>query len=842
MTRPGQKPAALPPPATTARSPRPVRHDVLALLTLLAITGIVAWNRLTFDAWLGRLDLMTFFLPWYDFLGQRLRALDVPGWNPHLFSGAPFAGDPESGWMYAPAMLLFTLFVNATSAFKGMVALHLLIAGFSTYALCRVLGMGPLASLTAATTYIVGPLLHWTTHCCLIFSQFSVWIPLSLLGVELALRANRWQDRVAPWFLSGFAISQMLAGWIGEGWLYAFILPAAYTVYRALVSPPAGVPPRPFQQRLFTGGVTGVAVLVLGSALGAAGMLPRYFVNAETNLAGGDYSQLGESGVLNPPWQFDYLLAQTIGSGAGYHFRAAAFGGAVTVLFLLAIPMARKRFAVPFFAALTLIAMILTLDTTPLHYLFYLIPRFQEFHDHDAWRTMSLAAIGPAMLSGAVIESLPRWRGQWRILPVVATALIVYLLTALWLTGRGFFVGWPAITAALLAALLVSVCVALPDAGYWSTSAVSPSRALPGLLLGTILLIPTGMELTRTWFGWQWDGVVGRHLARDPAISDALAVEVSTTDPGGAGEFLQQQMAANGPFRYAGYSGFGYPGDEARQGSYMGRRLEPAIQAILVNGRAIFLELDDIQGYNPLQLSRYVDFIAALNGAEQDYHTAFLMPSGIESPLLDLLAVRYILVDASLPQFRPDVQAIRFNGREVFRTPEVIVYERVSDPPFAWIVHDVREVAPDESLLLLSSGAVDPYQTALVETLPPALNLEPGAASETADIVRADPDSLLLQTRSDAPGFLVLSQVFASGWNAYIDGEATPVVPTFHALQGIALPAGEHTVEFVYDPLSLRVGLIVSDLAYAAMLVSFGIAGWRAIRLRGATPGSALTA
>jgi len=815
-----------------------MRRDIMALLILLAVTVVVAWNRLTFDAWLGRLDLMTFFLPWYDFLGQRLRALDVPGWNPHLFSGAPFAGDPESGWMYAPAMLLFTLFVNATTAFKGMVTLHLLIAGFSTYALARVLGMGPLASLTAATAYIVGPFLHWTTHCCLIFSQFSAWIPLSLLGVELALRAQRWPDRVAPWFLSGFAISQMLAGWIGEGWLYAFILPAAYTVYRALISPPAGAPPRALQQRLITGAITGVAVLVLGSALGAAGMLPRYFVNAETNLAGGDYSQLGDAGILNPPWQFDYLLAQTIGSGAGYHFRAAAFGGAVTILFLLAIPLARQRYAVPFFAALTLTAMILTLDTTPLHLIFYLIPRFRDFHDHDAWRTMSLAAIGPAILSGAVVESLPRWRGRLRILPVVAAALVLYLLTALWLTGRGYFVGWPAIVAALLVALLVSSYVAWPDEAN-QPSPDAAARFLPGLLLVTVLFFPTGLELTRTWFGWQWDGIIGRHLARDPAVSEALAVEVSTTDPGGAGEFLRQEMAASGPFRYAGYSGFAYPGDEARQGSYMGRRLEPAIQAILVNGRAIFLELDDIQGYNPLQLSRYVEFMTALNSAEQDYHTAFLMPTGIESPLLDLLAVRYILVDASLPHFRPDVEAIRYNGREVFRTPEVIVYERVSEPPFAWIVHDVRQVPPEESLLLLSSQAVDPYQTALVEELPPQLNLAPSAASETTDIVRADPDSLTLQTRSDAPGFLVLSQVFASGWTAYVDGVATPVVPTFHALQGIALPAGEHTVEFVYDPLPLRVGLLVSDLAFASLLVSFALAGWRAHRRR--QPASRLT-
>ena len=92
----------------------------------------------------------------------------------------------------------------------------------------------------------------------------------------------------------------------------------------------------------------------------------------------------------------------------------------------------------------------------------------------------------------------------------------------------------------------------------------------------------------------------------------------------------------------------GYPGDEARQESYMGRRFDPAISALLVNGRPIYLGLYDIQGYNPLHLSRYDEFMTALNGAPQDYHTAFLLPSGLRSPLLDLLDVRYIVQDAAL--------------------------------------------------------------------------------------------------------------------------------------------------------------------------------------------------
>src|SRR5690349_12846115 len=87
----------------------PRQPDGVALAVLAVLTAFVTWNRLAFDGWLTRLDLFTFFLPWYTFLGERLRAFDVPAWNPHLFSGAPFAGDPESGWMYVPAMLAFAL-------------------------------------------------------------------------------------------------------------------------------------------------------------------------------------------------------------------------------------------------------------------------------------------------------------------------------------------------------------------------------------------------------------------------------------------------------------------------------------------------------------------------------------------------------------------------------------------------------------------------------------------------------------------------------------------------------------------------------------------------------------
>jgi hypothetical protein len=868
-----------------SRAPSTRRGDSLALIVLAGITALVAWNRLAFDSWLTRFDLYTFFLPWYTFLGERLRDLAVPGWNPHLFSGTPFAADPESGWMYLPSMLFFSL-LAPLAAFKGMVAFQLAVAALSTYVFARVLGMSALASLAAAVVYLTGPFLHWNTYCCLIFSQFGTWIPLALLGIELSLRAARWQGRIAAWFVGGFAVSQMLAGWIGEGWLYAVLLPAAYIGYRGLISPPprathlqvsplqprtAGAFHGPTLSDFGTAVATGAGVLGSGLALAAAGMLPRYTVNAETNLAGGNYAALGEAGVLNPPWTLDYLLAQTVGVGSDYHFRAASLGGAVVVLALLALATARQRFAVPFFVTLTLVAMILTLDTTPLHQLFYQIPRFREFHDHDAWRTMALAAIGPAMLSGAAIESLPRWWGRRDRLPIVFVPLLFMVVVAVVLEQVGRSLGWQPLVAATLTTLLIAIAVASPtrdsvttgrrryshqsgvssrgtrdlvrssladeerrDSSTCSSLALgktpvepfASTSLIPILILAVAFLFPTGLELTGSWLGWpphqRWEQL----WRPNPAEEAALIQDVRRSDPAGAGGFLQAELQSSGPFRYAGYGGYGYPGDEAGRESYMERRFDPAISALLVNGRPIYLGLYDIQGYNPLHLSRYDEFMTALNGAPQDYHTAFLLPSGLRSSLLDLLDVRYIVQDATLPPDRDDVRTLDAETRVIFSTPRVIVRERESAPRHAWIVHDVRPVTRGEALPLLTGRVVDPYQTALVEGAPPVTAAPEDATTESARVTAYEPDRMSIATRAAAPGLLVVSEIYESGWRAYVDGAEVEILPTDHALRGIPIPSGEHSVEMQYDPLSLRLGLWISGVATVAMVVIFTIAGW----------------
>jgi hypothetical protein len=795
--------------------------DTRALGLLTALTAIVAWNRFRFDSWLARFDIMTFYLPWYAYLGERLRAFDVPGWNPHLFSGTPFAADPQSGWMYLPAMLAFPLF-GALAAYKAMVAVQLAVAALSTYALARALGLGAMAGLVATIVFLFGPFLQWNTDCCAVMAQFAAWVPLTLLGVELALRTGRWRHRLLPWCLAGLGFSQILGGWVGEGWLDGFLLVGTYVAYRSVISPPRRI--AGWRPRLIDGASTGAAAFGIGLALGAAGVLPRLAVNAETNLAGGNYARLGDQSVDHLPWHLSHLIGQIVGSG--YDRRATAFGGAATVLSLLALPLARRRFAAPYFAGLTVVCLILTLDTTPLHQLFYLIPRFRVIHEHDPWRVVAVCVIGPAMLSGAAVEALAHWPGRRRRAPLVAIPLVLLVIAAAALPRSEPFVGWAPLLVAAIATATIAAAIVFP--GRIST------RYAPALLLVAAFAQPMGTDLTGSWFDWPHDPKWEQRVHPAPVVASALATEVEASDPTGAGAFLKRELATAGPFRYAGYGGVGYPADRPRLSSYMGARLQANIQAILVNGRPMFLGLYDVQGYDPIQLARYVDTINALNsGVTQDYHTAYLLAAGARSPLLDLLDVRYLLVDAGLPSDRPDVAAFTAGRREVFRTDRVVVYATGDTLGHAWIVHDVRTVAENQALSLLANGKIDPRTTALVEGAPPTVAVPADPSAESARVTRYEPDEMKLTVNATAPGLLVVSETYATGWRATVDGRSAPILATDYLLRGIPIPSGAHTVELRYAPRSLTIGLWISAFSSLAMLAVFVVAGWSYVRGNG---------
>lgn len=163
-----------------------------------------------------------------------------------------------------------------------------------------------------------------------------------------------------------------------------------------------------------------------------------------------------------------------------------------------------------------------------------------------------------------------------------------------------------------------------------------------------------------------------------------------------------------------------------------------------------------------------------------------------ESPILDLLNVRYILTFA--PNATPRMSSPGLRLAAVL--PGHQVYENLSVLPRFFLVGRTRRAGSlKEALAILGSPDFDPRREAVVE----------GARAFTGGegVVRVrhyTAQRVELETEAAAPSFLVSSETWYPGWRATLDGREQPLVMTNGAFRGLDVPAGRHVVEMRFTP------------------------------------------
>ena len=134
-------------------------------------------------------------------------------------------------------------------------------------------------------------------------------------------------------------------------------------------------------------------------------------------------------------------------------------------------------------------------------------------------------------------------------------------------------------------------------------------------------------------------------------------------------------------------------------------------------------------------------------------------------------------------------------------------------------VHTVKELVPETSAAQLQT--IDPLNQALI--LGEAPGIDSTAVSTISNIDR-HPESVKFALTTDKDTAVVTNLQSYPGWRLRIDGQssAAAILGVNHAFLGAAIPAGEHVVEFYYQPRSLMVGLIISILSLVLLIV----VGW----------------
>ena len=763
------------------------RHGDLAVGFLLVVFTLVAvWPLVSGGTVVGK-DTITQYYTWYSYLGERLRSGDLPGWNPYQFSGAPFAGDPLSGWTYLPAMILFTA-LPVSAAAKGYVFVHFLLAGLFTYALARVLRMNLAGSLLAAVAYEFNVFVYWRNLCCSPYVSVMAWLPLAILGTELAVRSARWPDRVLWLGVGGLALSQILAAWPGQGSYYALLALGGYVAYRTLLFPPENV--RGIRGRVIGFLFHGSGVLLFGFGLAAAGLLPRVEYQTLSTLADGYGNIEGVRAAWGGWTSEDWKRLLTPG---------LVYPGLTVLALALAAPLvARARHAVPFFFVLSVCTLILSSpDGTPLHsVLYFLLPGFEWLHPHGPGRIKVILYLGFALLAGATLsrlgERVRSTRAQEVAIPIVTSLLLAVYVVALLATEgppSGFGVGVSLISLSALVA--ANACVAV----YALSVAGRRGAAFLMVLVVFVDLFAAG----RATLSERATADLGKDLVK---------VDLSRYfEPTGAAKFLRSETESV-PARY-----FGYGPRRLGDGwsfNYNNWFAERDTSALLASNMATPMGLNGIQGYNAVHIARYDQYMTALNGRSQGYHNADVVPKGLDSPLLDLLNVRYMVVPTDVDAEQDELVELKDAHPTVYGDDRVEVLENRDALPRAWIVHSAIEASQAETLKQLGSGGVDPRQTALLERTPPDLELPEDPSADRATVTEYEADRIRLKTATGARGLLVLSEAYYPAWKAYVDGEPAPLYVADHVLRAVPVPAGEHTVELRYESRSLRIGVAIS--------------------------------
>ena len=746
---------------------------VAAVLTVLH--GFAVGGRLSNQ----HPDLLGFWMPEFCSLGRALAAAHVPAWNPFAFAGAPLAADPQSGWAYLPAMALFGG-LSCGTALRAMVVLQPMLAGLGLYAFLRGEGISRPGS-TVGGLGLAMVLADSRLGVFLPFPSAVAWTAVLLALTSAFLRASTPRARLLWMTAAAVAWTQLAAAYFAHGVVLGTSAVVVYVVAKAV------------QRR---GDGEGVArTLLLGAGLGAASLAVglAYLV---PRLAYAAHSSYGLA--LSGPAQLGPRLAATWPLKLGL-----APGGDLGVLSLLFVAAAwrarRHRALVVGFSAFGAAAYLVGLTGL-------IGPAARLAAGHPA---LGLLSHYPQRLALGLVLALAVLAGigfeAWWSEPPRRRALLVAPGVAVWLVLPAALGAGSRLLVPLAAVVSGALLVVAGARSGWAPRGVAALLALEVVAAGLLGQGGGALGGDRAYA----DDLFGTRSAgwwvplESPAVSAAAYLR--------AGAMVAGLRTITG--RYVSFD----PRDADPRG-YLALQT-PADRPLMANGRGMLFGLPDAQGYGPVQLRRYWEYVRVSGGPGITYNAAFFR--ALTPATLDLLRIGGAIARRGPPPV-PGWTEVVSEGRWVlFRNP--------APAPAASVLSSWRVVGgPAASLAAVAAPGFDPGREAILEIDPGIVAAPVGAAHATVRYAEHGPQAADIDVRTGGPAVVVIRTPFDPNWRATVDGRPARLLAADHLLQAVAVPAGAHRIELRYQDRSIAAGLAGSVLALVGLLGAALLAGRRA--------------
>ena len=759
--------------------------------TMLALlTAAFFWQILfTPNAWMpaGGGDLVPFLYPNYQFAAQNLRQGIIPLWNPHLYSGIPFAADPQSGLFYPINLIVFVLTPDLTvNALEHLAIFHFWLAGFGMYLylqhspLARRLTIHPVAAMAGAIAFEFSDLfiIHFGN---LNMIAVAAWLPLVMLTFQKAMLEQRSAWAVASGALLAIAT---LAGHI-QITLFILLALAIYTFWQMFCC--GGLQSIATRKRLsfvaFKPLKYLLLMLVVMIGLSALWLIPTLEMSRHTLRTDLSYQEAAAFS-LNPPQLIGLLIPTYFGRDPALHWGPwvrveTGYIGILTLLLAIVAAVLQKETQTRFLIALAIVGFLLALGRySILHGWLSLSPGFGQFRAPARYILLldfalaALAAVGLHRLMNPLSE------------PEQAT-FSTTLKTLTWILGGLVVLSLPLAYYALLV-----MQDRHEEIFRRAQAAVSGVTTFAILVAVSLVLL---------------------HLARQNRLKDkALGISAVV--------IIALDLFSLGANVDLGYTdpttGFDHP--EAinflqAEGGINRLEVTTDIWHLWQPDTALLSNLYDAWGvYNPLTL------------ADMTRYWEQVWPRSSGS--YNFLGIKHIIASKAGAPADGDIVPI-FDA-----DPDVNIYLNRSALPRPLFVTDARFV-PDHQTAweAIKLPDFDPIHTVILEGNQPTNQPTSQPANQPTNLgiapLRYDLHTIEIGLTSDAPGYLVLSDTYYPGWQATVDGQPVPLYRANYAFRAVPVPAGVHTVRMDFKPTSWLLGL---SLTVITLLI---LSSWVGVRV-----------
>ena len=716
-------------------------------------------------------DLSAFFIPpkvlWVDLLKHGT----FPFWNPYQYSGIPLLAALQPGVLYPPHV--FYLFLPFPIVWNWLIILHFLLAGIAVYLFLAHMKSSEEGAFVGALVFMLSGYLL-SVHSLLPHLFAVSWFPLVLLFFLKHFETGRIRHAV---FVSFFLLMQFLSGAPEILMMSVLALIIVTFFLPSLIGERVGV---------YTRMRSLVVIFSLFLLLSAVQILPFYELKAQSIRQSG--LTYFESSIWSMAWRdfIQFFIPDPFGNMMNdqKYWQNQSW---LKTIYLGIVPFClstfyflttgRKRWL---FALLIVISLIFALGgNTPVYKLLYRIPPFSSVRYPVKFLFLFFFVI--SVTSGLGFDKLRQGVAERnrRIHGAIQVFFYLGFLFALAWSYTVLFrervvnlfdsIGFKPEAYNLISVNIHDIRRFCFFAFLFCILLLVYRRVTRKRLVMVFMVAILALDLFLANYGFY--SSIPWELYRQPHEFVSAIVERGKTDR----YFVT-------PKTHKTYDRF------------------PRDKAAMSAAYAPLSGLYAVEGTEVLRIAQYDLFInwmkilSSIKEAERFF---------------DIAGIRYVVSIVKLNE----AHFTLLRGMNIGDEP-LYLYEYDDYPGRFLLFSRIRSVPDEKSMIdALADRKIDLRQEMIVLSKEAQPHV-PISAQGKVELVRYEPNNLVLNCRTDQGAFLYVSDTYYPGWRAYVDGQRTEIFRANLAFRAVKVPPGEHTVLFRYVPTSFYAGLVLTAIGF----------------------------